>query len=211
MIHTTDMALFIRKQSNEDQLFKITKNVPAQSEDPAEDSGFIKLIVGLGNIGEEYENTRHNIGFRVIDKYASKNNFSKWQEKAKFKAYITEDFVAGQKVILAKPTTFMNLSGEAIRAIKDFYKLQNSDITVIHDELDLPFGTIKEKQGGGSAGNNGLKSLISHIGEDFKRIRIGIKNDLLDKIDPADFVLAKFSKEENSQIDKIIESSIKLL
>ena len=123
----------------------------------------------------------------------------------------------GKKVILAKPTTLMNLSGEAVRALKDFYKLQNSDITVIHDELDLPFGTIKEKQGGGSAGNNGLKSLIAHIGEDFKRIRIGIKNDLLvdstgsrstKKMDPSDFVLGKFSAQEKKQLDEIIKATI---
>jgi PTH1 family peptidyl-tRNA hydrolase len=205
------MALFIRKQSNEDQLFKITKNIPGQSEGPAEDSGFIKLLVGLGNIGAEYDDTRHNIGFKAIEKYARINKFPRWQEKTKFKAYITEDFIAGQKIILAKPTTYMNLSGETIRSLKDFYKLQNNDIIVLHDELDLPFGEVRKKQGGGSAGNNGIKSIISHIGEDFNRIRIGIKNDLLEKIDPTDFVLAKFSKVENTQIDKIIEESISYL
>jgi len=205
------MALFIRRQDNENQLFKVTRDVAGQSDGPAEDSGFIKLIVGLGNVGKEYEGTRHNIGFEVIDTYAEANKFPKWQEKPKFKAFIAEDFVGGKKVILAKPTTFMNLSGESIRAIKDFYKLQNSDITVIHDELDLPFGTVKEKQGGGSAGNNGLKSIISHIGEDFKRIRIGIKNDLMDHMDATDFVLAKFSTEERNQLDSIVKTALEKL
>jgi len=210
------MALFIRKQDNENFLIKRIRNVPGIAEGPSDDS-FIQLIVGLGNTGKEYDGTRHNVGFSAVDRYHVENKFPQWQEKTKFKAYISEDFIAGKKVILAKPTTLMNLSGEAVRALKDFYKLQNSDITVIHDELDLPFGTIKEKQGGGSAGNNGLKSLIAHIGEDFKRIRIGIKNDLIvdstgsrstKKIDPADFVLGKFSAQEKKQLDEIIKATI---
>ena len=201
------MALFIRKQDNENFLIKRIRNIPGITEGPSDDS-FIQLVVGLGNVGKEYDGTRHNIGFAAIDRYHSENNFPKWQEKTKFKAYISEDFIAGKKVILAKPTTLMNLSGEAVRALKDFYKLQNSDITVIHDELDLPFGTVKEKQGGGSAGNNGLKSLIAHIGEDFKRIRIGIKTDHLEKLDAADFVLAKFSSTEKKHLDGNIKVAI---
>lgn len=202
------MALFIRKQDNENQLFRITRDVPEQSEGPAEDSGFIKLIVGLGNVGKTYEGTRHNSGFMALDSYAKEMGFPKWQEKTKFKAQITEDFLAGQKVIIAKPTTLYNLSGESVKALMDFYKISPSDLVVVHDELDLPFGEVKEKQGGGSAGSNGLKSIISHIGPDFKRIRIGIKNDLLDKIDSADFVLAKFTSEEKKQLDQIIKAAL---
>ncbi len=201
------MALFMRKQENENSLFKITREVPAQSEGPA-DGGFITLIVGLGNIGKEFEGTRHNCGFMAVEEYAKINSFPKWQEKTKFKAFISEDFVAGKKVILAKPTTLYNLSGESVRALKDFYKLANSDVIIVHDELDLPFGTVKEKQGGGSAGSNGLKSIISQIGEEFKRIRIGIKNDLLEKMDAADFVLANFSSAEKKQLDEIIKAAI---
>lgn len=209
------MALFIKKQDNEHSLFKITRSVPGQSE-PPDDFGFISLIVGLGNVGKEFEGTRHNSGFMTLDVYRKMNDLPAWQEKAKFKAFVSEGFVAGKKVILVKPTTLYNLSGEAVRALKDFYKLTNHDITVVHDELDLPFGTIKEKQGGGSAGSNGLKSIISHIGEDFKRIRIGIKNDQLatstssgssKKVDAADFVLAKFSVVEKKQLDEIIETA----
>lgn len=203
------MALFIRKQDNENFLIKTTRNFPQTAAGPANDDSFIKLIVGLGNVGREYEGTRHNVGFSAIDEYQKVNGFPKWQEKTKFKAFVTEDFDAGQKIILAKPTTLMNLSGEAVRALKDFYKLQNKDIVVIHDELDLPFTTVKEKQGGGSAGNNGLKSIISHIGQDFRRIRIGIKNEpLLQKYDPADFVLAKFTPNEKKQLDNIIQAAL---
>ena len=153
------MALFLRYDRN-DQLVKIAHEKPVTS---ISDDSFTKLIVGLGNIGKEYQGTRHNSGFMAVDEYAKANGFPEWQEKTKFKAYVTEDFVAGKKVILAKPTTLYNLSGESVRALKDFYKLTNKDITIVHDELDLPFGTVKSKQGGGSAGSNGLKSIISHI------------------------------------------------
>ncbi len=201
------MALFQRYDRN-DQLVKIAHEKPLLS---VEDESFITLIIGLGNIGKEYENTRHNSGFTALDAYAKGNDFPDWQEKTKFKALITEDFIAGKKVILAKPTTLYNLSGESVRALKDFYKLTNKDILVVHDELDLPFGTVKTKQGGGSAGSNGLKSIISHIGEDFKRIRIGIKNDLLEKMDAADFVLAKFSSKEKEQLGEVFEAVLKKL
>lgn len=198
------MALFQRYTRN-DQLIHVTQDIPAAT---AVDESFIMLIIGLGNIGKEYENTRHNIGFTVIDAYRKEQGFPDWQEKTKFKAFISEDFINGKKIVLAKPTTFMNNSGEAVRTLKDFYKITNKDIVVIHDELDLPLGTIKEKVSGGSAGNNGLKSIISHIGEDFKRIRIGIKNDLLEKMDAADFVLAKFSADEKKQLPKVTEAAI---
>lgn len=204
------MALFIKKQDNENQIFKITRDVPAQSEGPA-DGGFMTLIVGLGNVGKAFEGTRHNCGFIALDAYRQANNFPDWQEKPKFKAYISEDFVAGKKVILAKPTTLYNLSGETVRALKDFYKLADSDITVIHDELDLPFGTIREKQGGGTAGNNGLKSITSQIGQEFRRLRVGIKNNQLEKVDPADFVLAKFSATEKKQLHDIIKAVLEIL
>lgn len=201
------MALFIRRQDNENQLFKVTRDVPGIAKEN-EDDGFIKLIIGLGNVGKQYEATRHNSGFIALDSYAKENNFPKWQEKTKFKAFVTEDFIGGKKVILAKPTTLYNLSGEAVRALMDFYEVSTKDVIVVHDELDLPFGAVKNKQGGGSAGSNGLKSIISHIGADFRRIRIGIKNDLLEKMDPADFVLSKFSKEEKKQLDEIIKTAI---
>lgn len=201
------MALFQRFQRN-DQLIQVTQDIPVAS---VADESFIELIVGLGNVGKDYDGTRHNIGFAVVDEFRQKYKFPAWQEKAKFKAYISEDFLNGKKVILAKPTTLMNASGDSVRALKDFYKIDNKDIVIVHDELDLPFETIKQKTGGGSAGNNGLKSLISQIGEDFSRIRIGIKNDLLDQMDAADFVLSKFSKEETTKIKEVIADACKLL
>lgn len=201
------MALFQRFQRN-DQLVQVTQDIPVAS---VVDDSFIKLIVGLGNVGKDYDGTRHNIGFAVVDEFRKKNKFPAWQEKSKFKAYISEDFQDGKKVILAKPTTLMNASGDSVRALKDFYKLDNKDIVVIHDELDLPFGVVKLKQGGGSAGNNGLKSLISQIGEDFPRIRMGVQNELSAKIDAADFVLSKFSKEEVTKLKNIVSDACKLL
>lgn len=200
------MALFQQFNQRKDRIFELVQDQAGES---AQAESFIQLIVGLGNVGKEYEGSRHNSGFMAVDAYATANTFPKWQEKAKFKAVITEDFVAGRKIVLAKPTTLYNLSGESVRALKDFYKLGNHDIIVIHDELDLPFGTVREKQGGGSAGSNGLKSIISYIGNDFKRIRIGIKNDLLEKFDPADFVLSKFSTAEKKQLDVVIKAALK--
>jgi PTH1 family peptidyl-tRNA hydrolase len=201
------MALFQRFQRN-DQLIQVTQDIPVAS---VADESFIKLIVGLGNVGKDYDGTRHNVGFAVVDEFRKKNKFPAWQEKSKFKAFISEDFLDGKKVILAKPTTLMNASGDSVRALKDFYKLDNKDIVVVHDELDLPFETVKQKMGGGSAGNNGLKSLISQIGEDFSRIRIGIKNELLERMDAADFVLSKFSKEELPKLKNIVSDACKLL
>lgn len=198
------MALFQRFQRN-DQLIQVTQDIPKSA---MTDDGFVTLIVGLGNVGKKYDGTRHNIGFTVVDALRVQHELPEWQEKPKFKALISEDFVGGKKVILAKPTTLMNNSGEAVRALKDFYKLKNTDIIVVHDELDLPFGTIKQKQGGGSAGNNGIKSLISHIGDDFNRVRVGIKNDQLEQIDSADFVLAKFNSEEKKQLSDISQAAL---
>lgn len=201
------MALFQRFQRN-DQLIQVTQDIPTSS---AADDSFVILVVGLGNVGEKYRDTRHNIGFDTIDTYRLEGGFPDWQEKPKFHAHTSEQFIGGKKIILAKPTTYMNDSGRAVRALKDFYKLSNSDIAVIHDELDLPFGTVKQKLGGGSAGNNGIKSLIAHIGADFNRIRVGIKNDQLEQMDAADFVLAKFNAEEKKQLGDIIQAAFKKL
>ena len=199
------MALFQRQQ-DKDMLVKIVQDKPLATSD---EGGFVKLIVGLGNIGKEYVSTRHNAGFMAVDEIQKQAKMPSWQEKTKFKAFISEEFIAGQKVILAKPTTLMNLSGESIKALKDFYKLLNSDITVIHDELDLNFGVIKEKTGGGSAGHNGLKSIISLIGEDFNRVRVGIKNEQLESRDAADFVLDRFSQTEVKQLGPLLDTLAK--
>lgn len=162
----------------------------------------MKLIVGLGNIGIHFEGTRHNIGFEVLNAFAHDNGIV-WQTKDKFKATTAEAELFDQKVLLAKPSTYYNLSGDAVRAIKDFYKLDNSDILVVHDELDLPFGTMRTRTTGSDAGNNGMKSIIASLGKDVPRIRIGIANEHLATQDSTDFVLGQFTREERSILPQI--------
>lgn len=162
----------------------------------------MKLIIGLGNPESRYKYTRHNVGFFVLDSYAAEQG-STFQLKGKFKAEIAELTIDGEKVILAKPTTYYNHVGEAGQAITDFYKIDPSDILIVHDELALPFGTIRTRIGGSDAGNNGIKSLNQYLGSDTARIRIGIYNDLRDRIDDADFVLSHFTKEEQSTLEDL--------
>lgn len=169
-----------------------------------------KLVIGLGNIGPEYQMTRHNAGFIIVDNFAAQQGW-KWQEKPKFKAIVAEGLLDTQKVILAKPVTYMNLSGEAVRALKDFYKIENHDILVIHDELALPFGTVRTRLGGSDAGNNGIRSVIAHIGSDFARLRIGISNEQRVHMDAADFVLARFSTTEKSDLLPLQEKASQLI
>lgn len=165
------------------------------------------LIVGLGNPGPEYAKNRHNIGFMTLDKLADSQDVS-FVTKKELKALVAVSHVDGRQVVLAKPQTFMNLSGEAVQALINFYNVNISDVTVVHDELDLPFGKVQRKLGGGSAGNNGLKSIIQHIGEDFARIRIGIGPKTPEQMDTADFVLQDFSKTEQKKLPKIIDEAI---
>lgn len=164
----------------------------------------MKLVIGLGNPEERYAKTRHNVGFFTLDTYARGQGGS-WQAKDKFKALICELTIDGQKVLLAKPTTYYNNVGEAGRAISDFYKIDPSDILVIHDEIALPFGTIRTRQGGSDAGNNGIKSINQHLGHETSRIRIGIYNDLRDRIHDADFVLSNFTKPESESLTDLSE------
>lgn len=167
----------------------------------------MKLIVGLGNPGKEYVNTRHNTGFQAVDFLAEKFE-GNWQEKSKLLGSLSQITLSSQPVLLLKPTTFYNDSGQSARAVKDFYKLDNSDILVIHDELALPFGTIRARIGGSDAGNNGVKSLNAHLGEDYARIRVGVWHELRDRIEDTDFVLSRFNqseKESFAEIFKIIE------
>lgn len=162
----------------------------------------MKLIIGLGNPEARYRETRHNIGFKIVDHYIGEQ-VSEFQHKDKFKADVAEFSAGGQKVIVAKPTTYYNLSGEAVRAISDFYKIAPQDILVVHDELALPFGTIRTRHGGSDAGNNGVKSVTEHLGPDTARLRIGIYNDLRDQIDDADFVLSRFTAEEAEKLNEL--------
>jgi len=158
------------------------------------------LIVGLGNIGKQYEETRHNIGFVCLDNFAKAHDFDKWIEKSDLDCLMTTKILGETRTILCKPTTLMNLSGESVQKISHFYKINNRQIFVVHDELDIDYGQIRTRQGGSDAGNNGIKSIISHIGSDFGRIRVGIGGNKPEKMQNADYVLAKFTSEERSNI-----------
>jgi PTH1 family peptidyl-tRNA hydrolase len=164
-----------------------------------------KLIVGLGNYSPEYDSTRHNIGFEAATAFVSANSeFESWVNKKDLKCLLSSGKLGSTRVIVIKPTTFMNLAGEAVQAVANFYKIHPKDITVIQDELDLRFGQIRMQTGGTSAGHNGIKSIIGTIGDDFGRIRIGIGPKLPIKIDSADFVLQRFSSEQQSQMSNLL-------
>jgi len=162
----------------------------------------MQLFIGLGNPGIEYEGTRHNIGFRVIDKLI-KNSNARDVSKASFygKLYKTHN------ALFLQPTTYMNLSGKSVIAVKNFFKIDIKDIIVIHDDLDLPFGALRFKIGGGHGGHNGLKSIDSAISKEYIRVRMGIGKPE-HKSQVSSFVLSNFSDDENSFIDKYINHSI---
>jgi peptidyl-tRNA hydrolase, PTH1 family len=170
----------------------------------------MKLIVGLGNPGNQYVGTRHNTGFAIVDHIVSEYGEA-WQDKSKFKGLLTELTFDSRPVFFLKPQTFYNDSGQSVRAVKDFYKIANKDILVIHDELVLPFGSLRTRVGGSDAGNNGIKSINTYIGEDYARIRVGIYNELRERQDDADFVLSKFSKKESETFQKVIDTTQKIL
>lgn len=168
------------------------------------------LIIGLGNPGKEYIYTRHNAGFMMVEKLRERWNFPVFEYGKKFEASFSKGKFRSKDIILVKPETFMNLSGQAVRNLMDFYKLESGDILVIHDEIDLALGSYKIAENSGSAGHNGVEDIISKIGtNNFRRIRIGVANeDLRTKIDPVDFVLQKFSDEEIKVINELSESII---
>lgn len=168
------------------------------------------LVVGLGNIGKEYDLTRHNIGFFCVDTLVEAENGS-WSEKKTLKSQISDLKIGSTRLILCKPTTYMNLSGEAVQAVQKYFKISNSKTIVVHDELDIPFGQIRTRVGGSSAGNNGIKSLIQHLGEDFGRVRVGVSNEFSDKIESADFVLQKFSKDEQGSLKLLSNEVISII
>lgn len=153
----------------------------------------IKLIVGLGNPGAKYDKTRHNAGFLFLDGLVGSGV---WANEAKFSAHVASYVVAGEKVLLLKPQTFMNKSGISVGAVARYYKIKNDEIVVVHDELDLEVGVVKLKSGGGHAGHNGLRDIIEKLaGKDFYRLRVGIGRPLVGK-NVADFVLSGLSKRD---------------
>jgi PTH1 family peptidyl-tRNA hydrolase len=161
------------------------------------------LVVGLGNIGAEYDGTRHNVGFAAIDRFVSDHEFSGWMEKKDLKCRLATAQIGESRVIAIKPSTFMNLSGEAVQAVIHFYKIHPENIVVVYDELDIPFGQIRTRVGGSSAGHNGVKSVTQHLGEEYGRIRIGIGPKTHEKMDTADFVLGQFPKEQQDQMTNL--------
>ena len=168
----------------------------------------MKLIVGLGNPGKEYEKTRHNAGFMVIDNFAKEKNVE--ITKKKYDGLYAELNINDEKVILLKPQTYMNLSGESVQKYVNFYKINKEDILVINDDLDLKVGKLRLKRGGQSAGHNGLKNIALNLNTDsFKRLKIGISNNKM--IDTKDYVLGKFSKEELEVLDKVVKESSNIL
>lgn len=168
----------------------------------------MKLVFAQGNPGTQYERTRHNVGFRVLDVLAEKHSAA-WKVQTKYNAALTEMQIEGEKVLLVKPLSFYNETGLVARSLVDFYKLSpQDDVLVIHDELALPFGTVRIRQKGSDAGNNGIKSLNAHLGSEYWRIRIGIWNELRDQIDDAAFVLSKFTSTESTQLEELISTTV---
>ena len=173
----------------------------------------MKLIIGLGNPTKQYENTRHNAGFIVLDEIQKSLDFPTFKLNEKFKAEITENTIHGEKIILAKPQTFMNLSGQSVIAIASFYKIEIENIIVIHDDLDIELGMIKVSEDSKAAGHNGVQSIFDTLGtQKIKRIRIGIEGaekKLERQMSGSDFVLQKFSIEELDAIKNITQEVIK--
>ena len=165
----------------------------------------MKLIVGLGNPGKQYRTTRHNIGFLCVE-HAAHNRHVKFKHKRKFKAEIAMDTNA----LWMKPQTYMNLSGESVRAVMDFYQIAPQDILVIHDDLDLPLGKLRLRQNGGTAGHKGLNSIIDHIHTDaFNRLKFGIGRH--EHLAPKDYVLQHFSEEEVPLVKETIQETLTIM
>jgi PTH1 family peptidyl-tRNA hydrolase len=164
------------------------------------------LIVGLGNPGRKYRGNRHNIGFMIADQLASGNGIQ--SSTVQNKAIVGDGRIANQRVILAKPQTYMNDSGNAVGPLANFYKVPPENIFVIYDELDLPFGTLRLREKGSAGGHNGMKSIIQHIGQDFPRLRVGIGRPA-GKMPPAAWVLQDFGKDDMPIVTDIISEAIR--
>jgi peptidyl-tRNA hydrolase, PTH1 family len=163
------------------------------------------IIIGLGNPGKKFEKTRHNVGFMAVDEFAKKNNFPEFKLEKKFEALISEHIINEEKIILAKPQTFMNESGKAVREI--LKNNSSADLIIVHDDIDLPVGKIKMVKDRGSAGHKGVESIIQNIGNDgLARIRIGIAGET--KAEAKKVVLKKFSKDEIKILDDVIQKTV---
>ncbi|MBM7606567.1 PTH1 family peptidyl-tRNA hydrolase [Metabacillus crassostreae] len=166
----------------------------------------MKLIIGLGNPGRQYEKTRHNVGFMVIDKLA--DNLSIPLDRQKFNGTYGIGHISGEKVILLKPLTYMNLSGECIRPLMEFYEITEEEIVVVYDDLDLPVGKTRLRTKGSAGGHNGIKSMIHHLGtQEFNRIKIGIDRPT-NGMKISDYVLGQFTEEDHIGIKESIDASV---
>lgn len=161
----------------------------------------MKLWVGLGNPGAKYARNRHNIGFMAVDRIAVDHGFTPW--RAKFQGEIAEGRLGSEKIVLLKPQTFMNLSGQSVRAALDFHKLASTDLTVFHDEIDLAPGRLRLKAGGGHAGHNGLRSIHDHLGPHYDRVRLGVGHPGRKEAVPG-YVLHDFGKAEQDWLDDLL-------
>ena len=163
------------------------------------------IIVGLGNPGKEYAHTRHNVGFETIDILADRMGIE--VEEKKHKGLCGKGILAGQKVILLKPQTYMNLSGESVRAAADFYKVDTEDILVIYDDISLEPGQLRLRGKGSAGGHNGIKNIIAHLGtQEFPRIKVGV-GDKPKGMDLADYLLGHFSKEDQAKMDEAFKDA----
>lgn len=171
----------------------------------------MKIIVGLGNPGKEYEKSRHNAGWMVLDELHKELGADPFREEKKFKALVSNAALNNEKLLLVKPLTFMNLSGEAVQAVAAFYKTAPEDILCIYDDLDTPFGSIRIRAKGGAGTHNGMKSMVKYLGENFPRIRIGIESRGITAPqghETSSFVLGGFQKEEKKTLKEVIKKSV---
>ncbi len=165
----------------------------------------MKLIVGLGNPGKEYENTRHNVGFMILDNYLKTDD---WKEK--FKGLYHEDRINGEKVIFVKPLTYMNLSGDCVVQYVNYFDIDLDDILVIHDDMDIDFGSFKLKKDSSDGGHNGIKSIINRLGtQDFSRLKVGLSHDK--SMDTKDYVLGRFSKKDLDTFNNMQDTFNKII
>lgn len=175
--------------------------------DKKEDDRVMYIIAGLGNPTREYEKTRHNVGFEVIDVLA--DMLGTTVEEKKFKGCYGRGIIGGEKVLLLKPQTFMNLSGESIRAASDFYKVDPEHIIIIYDDISLDVGQLRIRKKGSAGGHNGIKNIIAHLGtQEFPRIKVGV-GDKPKKMDLADYVLSRFSKEDRAAMEDAFKEAAK--
>jgi len=162
------------------------------------------LVVGLGNPGARYAKTRHNVGFLVVERLAARAGTA--VEKKLFGALVADAPVAGTKTLLAMPQQYMNVSGQPVASIMGFYKIAREDLIVVHDDMDLPFGRLRVRVGGGHGGHNGIRDIHRAVGTDFVRVRVGVGRPP-EKMDPADYVLAPWSPAETREIEAVVDTA----